>query len=344
MADNSGFSIDLNEKYTRMAEVKINGTRPIEITSMGYDETTPFYYASDQQNVIEKQAEVLSRLHRNLHIKKKNARVIIPDIYTFSRVIEMPKLKEKELLAAIRYQADEFIPMAIEDTNLDLQILKEDTATNKLLIFIVASPKKVIEKIQQTVELADLVPEFLENELSAVARLISTFMKKPPGTHTGTTILINFGYATTSLYLFDESNSILLLSRSFKIGMNLFIKDIIANLSIDEGKATEALRSIGADTNASVNLNSIISPIIKEIAREIERFILISKDKYGLPVSDLYSFNYESSVGFLNKRLQESLSIPISTLSLSQQLVDNPIKQSFSATLSSFISVIAANI
>ena len=87
----------------------------------------------------------------------------------------MPKLKEKELIAAIRYQADEFIPMAIDETNLDLEVLKEDDKTNKMLIFIVASPKKLVEKIQKTVEMADFVPTTLENELSAVARLTSLF-------------------------------------------------------------------------------------------------------------------------------------------------------------------------
>lgn len=343
MADDKAFSLDINEKYTRMAEVKITN-QVIEIESMGFEETFPYFYASDTHDVLEKQAEIISRLHRNLRIKKRNVKVIIPDIFTFSRVIEMPKLKEKELLAAIRYQADEFIPMNIDETNLDLEILKEDPKTNKVLIFIVASPKKVVEKIQETVELADLMPELLENELSAVARLVSVFMKRPQQAQTGTTILINFGYSTTSLYLFDETNSILLLSRSFKIGLNLFIKDVMANLSIDELKAIEALRVMAGGQNPSLNIDSIISPIIKEIAREVSRFILISKDKYGMPVNELYSFNYDNSVASFNLKLQESLSMQVNNLTLAQQIQDNPIKQSFSATLSSFISSIAANI
>lgn len=337
----TGFSIDLNDKLTRIADIKLTANR-IELNAMGFEATAPYFYSSDNQAVIDKQVEVISRLHNNLRIKKRNAHVIVPDIYTFSRVVEMPKLKEKELLAAIRYQADEFIPMNIDETNLDLEILKEDPKTNKMLIFIVASPKKLVEKIQKTLELANLTPEFMENELSAIARLVSNFMAKPAqAAQPGTSIIINFGYSSTSLYLFDETNSILLLSRSFKIGYGLFIKDIVANLNIDEAKAITALQTMGTNTNGSINLDAIIAPIIKEMAREVERFVLISRDKYGFPVSNIYIFNYDTSIASIHAKLQQSLSLPIQSLTLARQIADNPIKQSFSATLSSFISAIA---
>jgi type IV pilus assembly protein PilM len=343
MADDIGFSLDLNERYTRIAQIRPNNNQ-LELEALGFELTAPFYYSSDNQAVIEKEAQVIAKLHSTLKIRRRNAHIIIPDVNTFSRIIEMPKLKEKELLAAIRYQADEFIPMNIDDTNLDLEILKEDPKTNKVLIFIVASPKKLVEKIQTTIELADLIPETLENELSAVARMISTFLRRAPAKQMGTTILLNFGYTSSSLYLFDETNSVILLSRSFNIGLDLFIKDIIANLNIDEAKASEALRTMGANPNASLNLDAIITPIIKQINREIDRFILISKDKYGLPVTEIYSFNFDNTIASFNQKLQAGLSLPIHTLTLDRLFYDNPLKKSFSNTLSSFISVIAGSI
>jgi type IV pilus assembly protein PilM len=341
MADDVEFSIDLNEKQVRMGEARLvkNG---IELISLGYSDNVPLYFTSDAPNVIEQEAEVLAKLHSNLRIRKKDVHVVIPDAFTFSRVVEMPRLKEKELIAAIKYQADEFIPMAIEETNLDLEVLRDDEKNNKMLIFIVASPKKVIEKIQKTVELADFVPNTLENEMSAVARLTSVFFKQT-AQQKGTTILVNFGYSTTSLYLFDPQ-SLLLITRTFKIGLNIFIKDLVANYNWDELKATQALKTLGVAQDGSVNLDPVVTPIIDEVAKEIERFALISRDKYGTPVSSVFAFNYDNAINSLHKKLQDKLSIPVQSLKLEGALVPNPIQQSFSAAISSFISVIAGNI
>src|SRR6185436_4812366 len=114
-----------------------------ELLSLGSYETAPNFFDTENQLVLDKQVEILKRLYGNLRIRKKSVNVIIPDSRTYSQIVEMPKLKEKELIAAIRYQADEFIPMAIDETYLDLEILREDKRNHKLLVLIVASPKKV---------------------------------------------------------------------------------------------------------------------------------------------------------------------------------------------------------
>jgi type IV pilus assembly protein PilM len=343
MADENSFCIDLNERHIRMGQARLSGNA-IQLQALGFENAYPQYYVSDTKISIDKQAEIIARLHSNLKIRTKNAHVVIPDAYSYSRVVEMPRLKEKELIAAIRYQADEFIPMDIDDTNLDLEVLKDDEKNNKMLIFIVASPKKIVERVQETLEVANLVPDTLENELSAAARLASVFFKRQANEQPGTTILINFGYSSTSLYLYDSTTSILLLSRTFKIGFGLFVKDLIANFNWDENKAMEALRNLGLGANSSVNLDPIISPIIKEVAKEIDRFMLISRDKYGLATNKVFIYNYDTWINAFPAKLQETLSLPVTSLKLEGHIVGNTIQQSFSSSLSSFVSVIAGNI
>ena len=338
MSDTS-FSLEINERHTRIADAKQNGKK-VELLSLGVADTTPQYFGSDTDALIEKQAAVITQLVDNLKIKKKNVRVILPDGYTYSQIVEMPKLKEKELLAAIRYQADEFIPMPIDETSIDLEILKEDTKAKKVLILIVASPKKVVNQIEKTLLAANLVPETLENELSATGRLISTLFPQAPGT----ALYINFGYSYSSIYLVDTATSLIIMSRTLKVGLDLFVRDIKANLNLEEPKIFEALKTIGLNQNGSYNLESIISPIMKELLQEIERIINLARDRHNVKVDKIYIMNFCAQVAMLNSRIESFFSLPVVTLDLKDNLVANPITQSFANEIPSFISVIAGNL
>ena len=115
---------------------------------------------------IEDEVTQIRKLIGSLKISK-NVSLIIPDALTYSQILTMPFLNEKELISAIKYQADQFIPMPIEET-IDIEVIEEITGENKKeksLLLIVAAPKKVIEKVQTTAELAGLNPESVENEL-----------------------------------------------------------------------------------------------------------------------------------------------------------------------------------
>lgn len=333
------FSIDLNQKYTRMCDLDIKGDK-IEITALGYEDAVPFYYLSENEKIIQNQALLISQMYNKLKIKKKSVNVIIPDEYTFSQIVEMPKLKEKELLAAIRYQADEFIPMPIDETNLDLEILRDDPKTKKLLLLIVASPKKLINQIARTMELAHLVPESLETELSAVGRIFMEVVKSQGKS----SIIINFGYSSTSIYLLDGQSSLIVLARSFRIGYELFVKDLKVNLNWDDKKIVEFLKNIAFNQNGVMDMQSVIGPIMNELYRELEKFIIIARDRYGSTIEKLYLFNYNSQVAGLDTNISTHMTLPIESVNLNTKLVQNPISQSFSSEISSFISVISGNL
>jgi type IV pilus assembly protein PilM len=343
MNDQNAFSIDLGEKHTRMSDIKTkNGA--IEVVSLGYEETYPYFYSSETEEVIEQQADIITRLYNNLKIKKKNVNVIIPDTYSYSQIVEMPKLKEKELLAAIRYQADEFIPMSIDETNLDLEILKEDDKTNKILIFIAASPKKLVNQIQRTIEEANLNPTVLENELSSIGRLFTTVLKKDIQADKSGVLIVNIGYSSSSIYVLNSESAIITFSRTIKVGLSLFIKDVKLNLNWDDKKALEALSSVGATKDASYDIDLLISPILKELSKEIEKIIIVSREQYGLNISKMYLFNYACLVNGLPQKLQSYIPVPIKYLDLGQHIVSNTITQSFAALFSSFISVLSGTI
>jgi type IV pilus assembly protein PilM len=333
------FALDINEKYTRMCKVHINKGK-LELISLGYDTTAPNFYISQSDTLVQQQTKIITQLHTNLKINTRKVHVILPDSFTYSQVLEMPYLKEKELTSAIKYQADEFIPMPIDEVYLDIEILKEDEKAKKLLILIVASPKKIVDQLYQTLLTAKLVPETLENELSSLGRFVSEIVN-----FRGTTSLfVNFGYSTTSIYLIDGTTGLILMTRNIKMGIELLLRDLKVNLNWDDQKAIEALKTIGMTAGGSVDLTSIISPFMKELLRELEKMILLAREKFNSTVGRIVTFNYDSYVANFPTSIQSQLSLPTQTMPLKDILTPNPITQSFAPELSSFLSVISGNL
>lgn len=172
MADDI-FTVELGENKIKIVEAYLRNGQ-IEITNMGIDELDPLFYVTDSENIIEKAAKTTSNLIKQLKITKKTLRVVLSDSFSYNKFIEMPDVTEKELLSAIKYQADQFVPMPLDQVNIDIEIVFDNPQVKKLLALLCASSKKIIGKVEKFSEYMGLYPDTLETETSAIARLINT--------------------------------------------------------------------------------------------------------------------------------------------------------------------------
>jgi len=223
----------------------------------------------------------------------------------------MPLLNEKELITAIKYQADQFIPMPIEETNIDIQVIEENQKEKKVLLLIVAAPKKVIERIQVTAEMAGLNPESIENELSANARLINEFNKNILNYYKINSsqgiVIANFDTSSTALSYYSLPELIVRETHHLSIGYQLYLKETQINTDTDLIKAQEMLRTFNKKNLSSFPLEKIVLPLIKEFSNELKIFI----NKYH-PSTILFTnkiFLFPSLVDSLQEELGISISI-----------------------------------
>lgn len=338
MSDNS-VCIDIGEKFIRVVDARFrNGL--FEVAVFGQTDATPYYYIGGSEKNIENQADIITKLFASLKLKKRNVNVIIPDSFSYSQILEVPRLNDKELQSAIRYQADQFIPMPLDEISLDLEIVKEDIKNKKNTILLVASAKKVVSQVERTLEYAGLNPISLENEFSAIRRYYTELGKFPAP---ATILIINIGDTTSSIYLFDQKTS-LLVSRTIKIGLDIFIKDVKLNLNVDEKKALEVLQRIGFEKNSSVNILPYIQTIFNELISEVNKFTALAKDKYSIAISQIILFNHNSLIMSLDKEIQAALNIPTQSLSLTNFLTKNTVASSFEAVSSLYASALFGNI
>jgi len=257
----------------------------------------------------------------------------------YSQLLLMPNLPEGELVKSIRLQADEFVPLPIDDVYIDLEVISK-LKNDKLLIVFIAAQKKIVDHINTTLSLSGIEPATLENELSAVGRFMSevyTFIKTP-------SLIINFGFGTSSFYVMNPPFPYFQITRTSRIGFDIILRDLMANANLTSDKAFQALGSIGLNPKGSINIYASIYPVLNEFFSEIEKTILMTKEKYHVQIKNIYLFNYESYIPLLNETIQSKVSLPTQPLPLSSILVPNPITQTFSRLLSTFIPVIATHL
>lgn len=339
------FVLDIGESLTKVADIHVSGGKFVA-DALGMVETDELFFKSDTETSVQKQSESIKKLLDQLKIKKKTVHLILPDVHTFSRFVEMPKLNEKELLSAIKYQADQFIPMPIEDTNIDIEVVHEDLKTAKLTTLISAAPKKLINKIENMVEFIGLVPESIETEISAISRLSGQIFKKTP-TQTNTKpgiLLINVGMNSTTLYGFDQTSGILIYNHLFNVGLSLFIKELQVNLNIDSNKAAELLKSMGVSKNASYALDVILAAVIKDFLTEIQKAIGVLSSTYGLSLTGIFLFQDAQKFFELDKLVNKAFGVPTSYLDLYPYFEKNNMVDFFRSQLSNFISTIGGNL
>ncbi len=309
----SYYCLDIGENLIKAVDAKQEGNI-IDIKALAKIPGNALFYSTDAEKGINEQVKVLDTLISSLKIPKKNVAVVIPDSVTYSQILEMPRLNEKELISAIKYQADQFIPMPMEETNIDLEILNDNSKANNLLVLIVAAPKKLIEKVQRTVELAGLIPNSVENGLSATSRFLSAYYSQLFSKQQTNTLIVNLGYNSTSLYYYDLRKNLTIQTHTFTIGYSLFVKELQINLNIDPRKAADILSAYTGQQHISIPVDSILLPILKEFSTEIKRFITLIADKYKRSVESIYVTNDGFRLPYAPLYLKSSINIPIDFL------------------------------
>lgn len=329
--------LEINEKHVRVADARFRDG-VIYLQALGIADSLPMYFTNASVDLaVQKQALVINKLLADLKITTRSVSVVLPDSVTYSQIVETPILAEKELVDSIRYLADEFIPMSIDETYLDLEILKTDTIANKLEILIVAAPKKIVDGVYRTLELAGLEPSRLETDVSAIGRLVSEVMKTKELNESY--CIVNIGFSGSSIYIVDNNSHRLVFVRNSKLGYELILKEVMVNLNMDEATALMALQKPGEKSQEVIGA---VLTTIKELSAEVRRVVdVYSHKNNNSPVKRIFTVNYASQIYGLTPLVGKLTGLTAEPLPLNTVYVPNTVLKVFSSEITEFASVVS---
>lgn len=233
---------------------------------------------SDQDLDLEKVAASIKKLMEATKIEEKEVVSALPESRVFTRIIdELPFLTDEELPSAIRFAAEEFIPMPLNEVGLNWQILSRFDGKNgpaKTIIFAVAAPKTVVDKYIKVLNMAGLQPKALETEIIASARSLVGNNPFSP-----TTLIIQLGANTTDLAI--VSKGLIWLTRSISTGGSALTRALAQQFNFELSQAEEYKKVYGMTEEAlEGKVFEILKPIIDVIMNETKRVIQSFQTKY----------------------------------------------------------------
>lgn len=230
-----------------------------------------------------------------------NAYVVasLPESKSFIRLFDLPPMKETELPAAVKWEAEQHIPLSIDQVEMDWQALNPrrspDAASGlragKLpffnretearehgwKIFMTASPKDVVNPVVAVLKMSKLQPVALESESIAIARsCISPELQKQ------TVLLVDIGTNRTGLTIVN--NNVLNFTSSISLAGLTISQKIMDQAGLDFSAAEKAKITHGlSGEKQAPAVKSAIETALQEIITEIKNTIGYYQEHSALP-------------------------------------------------------------
>ena len=165
----------------------------------------------------------------------------LPDEKAFLQVIQLPRMPEEDLKSAVIYEAENYIPLPIEEVYLYSQIVPPlYNHSDHFDVLIAALPKKIVDPYLSCLKKAGLYPKALEIESLAIARaLIKKEISPFP------TLLIDFGATKTSFIIFSGYS--VRFTNSIPVSSHGLTEVISKTMKVDFKKAEELKIKYGLD-------------------------------------------------------------------------------------------------
>ncbi len=226
---------------------------------------------SDVETDLEALANNIKKLMVALKIDVKDVAAALPESRVFTRVIDdLPYLTDNELASAIRYAAEEFIPMSLSEVNLNWQVLlrsEKKTANARTVVLVIASPKRMISKYMRVLQMAGLRPRALETETIAVTRSLVGNNPFSPST-----LIIQMGATTTDFTA--VSRGLIWLTRSISTGGMTLTRSLAQHFNFEINQAEQYKKIYGLmEDQLGGKVFEALKPIVDIIAGEGKRVI-----------------------------------------------------------------------
>ena len=262
--DEHYFGVDLGNSGIRLVELKHIHDKPTLVT-YGDIELPQGILSSDAPADLERVAAAVKQLSSDARVSTKNVVAGLPASKVFASIIKMPQMTEQEIAHSIRYQADKYIPMPLDQVKLDFTKITQDKTVPEIDVLLVATPTVVANKYLGIFQSAGL--ELMALDVNAIAQARAMVPAADMDV-----VVVDFTSLTTDIAL--VSKGVTGLIRSVNIGAKSLIRVTAQNLGLDEVQAEQFVRKFGmTQTKLEGQVFRAMKPLIDNVVDEIRKSV-----------------------------------------------------------------------
>jgi type IV pilus assembly protein PilM len=218
---------------------------------------------------MDQVAEGLRRVWRRLGSRNRNVALALPAAMVITKKIIVPAgQKEEELELTVEAEANQYIPFALDEVNLDFQILGQaPTSTEEVEVLIAASRKEKVEDRVAAAEAAGLKPRVMDVESYATQEAFQLIAPSLPANGRDQNIaLVDVGAHVSHFYVLR--NNQFLFSRDQAFGGNQLTQEIQRAFNLSADEAESAKKNQGLPENYD---RDVLQPFMETLALEVTR-------------------------------------------------------------------------
>lgn len=259
---------------------------------------------SDSAEDQRKLSEIITTAIGQSGIRSKNVVLGAPSTRTFATVIELADMSPTELASTIKYQAEQYIPMSLDEAKVDWAVLgksPKDPTKNEVLLASIAN--SFSEQRLDLIESMGLNVVAIEPDSIAICRALL------PTNSSGGRVVLDFGDMASDLVVALGDSPRLI--RSIPTGLHSLVKVTSQNLNIQEQQASQFILKFGLlpdklEGQVVRSLDSTMTQFVTEIVKSIKFF----QTKYpDTPVVELLLSGYAAMIPGFDAYLSQKIGL-----------------------------------
>src|SRR5262245_2162169 len=214
-------------------------------------------------------SDALKRAHKRLGSRNRNVALALPAAMVITKKIIVPAdQREEDLEVLVEAEANQYIPFALDEVNLDFQTLgPAPNNPEESEVLIAASRKEKVEDRVAVAEAAGMHPRVMDVESYAMQQAFELIAPTLPASGRDQNIaLVDIGAHVTHFYVLR--NEQFLFSRDQAFGGNQLTHDIQRAFNLTPDEAESAKKSQGLPDNYDAD---VLQPFMETLALEVTR-------------------------------------------------------------------------
>jgi type IV pilus assembly protein PilM len=269
------FGLDIGKSSLKAAQLSMED--PAEPKLIGYG-SAPFDPTAIKDGVIVKPELIAEAAHTLFtsklvgDITSRRVALSIPSYRTFTRSIQLPNLRGSELTQAVQLEAEQYIPVPLDDLYLDYTTINSNA--HGMEVLAVGVPKEIVDSYLELSAIMGVEPVLIEPTMTALGRLFARDNQSDVAS-----VIIDLGSLSSDISIYDNG---IITAGTVEGGGQLFDEAIQKALNVSPAEANIIKTKYGlSKSRRQKEIKAALEPMLKKIVKEIQRLVRYHAERYG---------------------------------------------------------------
>ena len=263
------FGLDISSSSVKMLEIVEAGKATYRVERYAIEPLPRDAVVDGNVNNLEAVTEAVKRAHKRLGTRTRHVAMAVPTGAVISKkIVVAAGLPEAELELQVETEANQYIPFALEEVNLDFQSLGPSAANpEEQEVLIAATRKEKVEDRVAVAESAGLKALVMDVEAFAQQAALGLVVQSlPDGGKDQNVAVVDVGANVMNVTVLRNDQSVYAREQAF--GGNQLTHDIVSRYGMSPEEAENAKRTGGLPDDFDAE---VLRPFMENLSMEVQR-------------------------------------------------------------------------